>query len=69
MLSFEKPDFYFTKVDLHVGLHLKKPKKRTEFVYSSELVELWRKLFMIHRRKEILTRLEAKKGGSNKRFD
>ena len=38
-------------------------------MYSSELVELWHKLFMIHRRKKVLDKLEAKTGGSNKRVD
>ena len=55
MLSVEKPDFFLqpgSKVDLHVGSYFKTPKSRTEFMYSSELVELWHKLFMIHRRKE-----------------
>ena len=37
-------------------------------MYSGELVELWHKLLMIHPRKEVLTKLEAKSGGSNKIF-
>ena len=72
MSSVEKPDFFLqsgSKVDLHVGSYFKTPKSKTELVYSSELVELWYKLFMIHRRKEVLTLLEVKTDGSNKRFD
>ena len=58
VLFVEKPDFFLqpgSKVDPYVGWYLKKPKSRAEFVYSSELVELWYKLFMIHHRKEVLT--------------
>ena len=63
MLSEGKPDFFLqsgSKVDLHVGWYFKTPKSRTEFVYSSELVELWHKLFMIHRRKKFLLSLRQK---------